>query len=221
MKTASSGTLKPMVLEVENNQWLKWARELAALAQSGLAYQTNPFEVERYQKVRAVAAEMTAALFSTTPQKIQDVFEAQCGYATPKLDVRAVVLKDQQLLMVQETADGQWTLPGGWVDVGESPSSAVAREAREESGYLVRPTRLLAVYDRDRHEYPPHPFQIYKLFFLCELCGGEASPSVETCAVRFFTRDEISILKLGKVNATDLTRIFALAQDPGFPADFD
>jgi len=210
-----------MISEPDNGQWLTWARKLAALAQSGLAYSDNPFEVERYQQVREVAAEMAAALLEVEPQVVKAVFDTQCGYATPKLDVRGVVLRGEEILLVQEAADGLWTLPGGWVDVGETPSGAAAREVREESGYEVKVCRLLAIYDRDRHAYPPHPFQIYKLFFLCEITGGQPAPSFETAAVRFFGRDELSRLRLGKINLDDLNHILKLAAEPSLPADFD
>lgn len=210
-----------MISEPNIGQWQAWARKLAALAQSGLAYTDNPFEVERYQQVREVAAAMTAALMQAEPQTVKAAFDAQCGYATPKLDVRGVVLQDGLLLLVQEAADGLWTLPGGWVDVGETPSGAAVREVREESGFEVRVSRLLAVYDRDRHDYPPHPFQIYKLFFLCEITGGQPTPSFETAAVRFFDRSELTGLRLGKINLYDLMLILNLAADPVLPVDFD
>src|SRR5207248_10783872 len=101
------------------------------------------------------------------------------GYATPKVDVRAAVFRDDKVLLVQERSDGGWTLPGGWCDVGEAPGVAAAREVEEESGYRVRTAKLLAVYDKLRHEHPPESLHAYKLFFRCDLIGGAAATSNE------------------------------------------
>ncbi len=136
--------------------WLEWTRRLQAVAQSGLAYAKDPYDVERYEQVRKIAAEIAASHTKAPVDRIDDLFSREFGYATPKLDIRAVVLNDQgEVLLVREKEDGLWTLPGGWVDVGESPSEAVEREVREESGYEVRAVRLLALWDRDKHGPPP------------------------------------------------------------------
>jgi 8-oxo-dGTP pyrophosphatase MutT (NUDIX family) len=93
------------------------------------------------------------------------LFENQSGYATPKVDVRGVVFRDDKLLLVQERSDGLWTLPGGWADVNDSPSEAVEREIVEESGFRTKAERMLAVFDRAKHgNLPPFPFHVYKLF---------------------------------------------------------
>ena len=136
-------------------QWLDWAQQLAALAQSGLAYSQNPFEIERYNQIRKIAAGMLSAYGNEPIQRVNSLLAEQEGYATPKLDVRGVVFKDNRVLLVKELADGGWTLPGGFVDVGEPPSLAVEREVWEESGYRVKATKLLAVLDRNQHGHPP------------------------------------------------------------------
>src|SRR5215204_2232960 len=168
--------------------WLEWTRRLQAIAQSGLTYAKDPYDVERYEQVRRIAAEIAASRSGTRADSIEALFSEGSGYATPKLDIRAVVLNEEEkVLLVREREDGLWTLPGGWVDVGESPSESVRREVKEESGYEVRAVRLLALWDRDKHPHPPMPFHVYKLFFLCELLGGNAlTGSTETTGVGFF-----------------------------------
>lgn len=202
-------------------RWLEWARRVAAIAQNGLTYTEGPFDRERYLELRRIAAEMMGAYSDTPPERVLDLFTHQTGYATPKVDVRGVVFHQGRILLVQEKEDGCWTLPGGWADAGETPAEAVTKEIREESGYLVRPVKLLAVYDRDRHGAPPLPWAVYKLFIACELTGGEAAHSIETSGVGFFAEDEIPPLSLGRVMPAQIRRMFEHLRDPHLPTDFD
>lgn len=129
-------------------QWLQWAKRLQAMAQNGLTFAENPFEIERYEAIQEIALEMMAEGAQTDITQLRDIFLADVGYATPKVDVRGVVFRDDALLLVKERRDGGWTLPGGWADIGDSPSDAVVREIDEESGYKTRVIKLLAVYDQ-------------------------------------------------------------------------
>ncbi len=173
-------------------QWLRWSRQLMAVAQNGLTYASNPFDIDRYQSIRKIAAAIMADHTLADQQRIENLFAQEAGYATPKVDVRGVVFRDQALLLVKERQDGRWTLPGGWADVNESPSEAVVREVFEESGYRTRATKLLAVFDRAKHPHVPLlPFHIYKLFLRCQWLGGEPTSSTETEAVGFFREDQL------------------------------
>ena len=205
-------------------EWLGWVRKLQAIAQSGLTYAKDPYDVERYQQIRTIAAEIAASRSVTPASSIATLFSEQSGYATPKVDIRAVVLEEEEekVLLVREREDGLWTLPGGWVDVGESPSESVRREVKEESGYEVRAVRLLALWDRDKHPHPPMPFHVYKLFFLCELSGGSPlAASTETEGVGFFSKDALPELSLGRVIPQQIERLIDLAIDSKGPAAFD
>ena len=137
------------------------------------------------------------------------------------MDVRAAVFQDNQVLLVQERSDGGWTLPGGWCDVGEAPGVAGAREVEEESGYRVRTTKLLAVYDKLRHEHPPESLHAYKLFFRCDLVGGAAATSDETTAVGFFAENALPPLSLARVTERQIRRMLEHARDPSLPTDYD
>jgi ADP-ribose pyrophosphatase YjhB (NUDIX family) len=204
-----------------NPQWLAWARRIQAIAQNGLTYTEGPFDRERYQELRAIAAAMMAAGSATEPERILNLFAQEEGYATPKVDVRGVVFRGDALLLVKERADGLWTLPGGWADVGQSPGEAVVKEIREESGYLTRAVKLLAVDDRDRHGHPPLAWYVYKLFIQCELLGGEPMESIETTGAEFFREDEIPALSVDRVVPSQITRIFRHHRDPGLATEFD
>ncbi len=202
--------------------WLLWARELQAISQTGLTFSTDAYDLERYRRVRAIAAEMLASGSGTSLDRIQDLFEQDLGYPTPKVDVRGAVFREQRILMVREVSDGGWTLPGGWADVNQSARECVEREVREESGFEARAVKLAAVYDyrRQGHERP-HPYSIYKLFFLCELTGGQARPSLETSAVDFFALDALPPLSSGRTNTAQIQRMFAHRREPGLASEFD
>ena len=204
-------------------KWLEWAKRLQALAQTGLNYTENPFERERYEEIRDIAAEIFASHGSVEPERIADLFAGEVGHATLKVDVRGVVFREDAILLVKEKFDGRWTLPGGWADVAETPSQATEREVFEESGYRVRAVRLVACHDRslqgDRNTYP---FHIYKLFFECELLGGEPTKSIETTDVAFFRENEVPPdLSIGRVNAKQITRLFEHHRKPNLQPDFD
>lgn len=202
--------------------WLAWAKRLQAIAQNGLTFSQDPFDVERYTAVRQIAAEMMAAGSNAPYEHVLDLLSQDTGYATPKVDVCAVIFRDDALLLVKERSDGRWTLPGGWADVGEAPSESVAREVVEEAGFQVRTTKLLAVYDRSLHAHEPaFPFHVYKLFFRCEIAGGTAATSMETNAVEFFKADCIPPLSLTRVTPAQIDRMFAHQRHPDWPTDFD
>lgn len=207
-----------------SHQWLMWAQKLQAIAQNGLAYRNHPFDVERYEQLQQIAAEIMATYTDLEMEPILDLFQREKWHATPKVDVRGAVFRDRKILLVQEKLDNnRWTLPGGWVDVGESPSQAVRREIYEESGYETRVVKLLAVYDRNhpRHGHLPQPHHNYKLFFHCEIVGGAPTESYETMGARFFEADAIPELSLYRVVPSQIAKLFEYHHNPDLPTDFD
>jgi len=204
-------------------KWLEWAQRLQSIAQSGLFYTQNQFDIERFEAVQQVAAEIMADHSDGSADELRALFAGEKGHTTPKVDVRGVVFRDDAIMMVRETLDGgRWTLPGGWVDPGESPSDATVREVREESGYETRALKLLALYDRNKHPHPPYIFHAYKVFFRCEIIGGAATTSYETGGVGFFREDEIPAeLSMGRVTPDQITRFFVHLRKPDLPTDFD
>jgi ADP-ribose pyrophosphatase YjhB (NUDIX family) len=205
-----------------NSRWLDWCQRLQAIAQNGLTFATDHFDRERYQAVRQIAAEMLADASGVSPARILGLLEKDAGYATPKVDVRGVVFRDEKILLVREKSDGGWTLPGGWADIGQSPAESVEREIWEESGYTARAQKILAVFDRAKHPHePPFAFHIYKIFIRCALTGGEPRLTAETDAVGFFGEDEIPPLSNTRVTGAQIRRMFAHRRQPDLPADFD
>ncbi|MDJ0531614.1 MAG: NUDIX hydrolase [Xenococcaceae cyanobacterium MO_207.B15] len=204
-------------------KWIEWARKLQAISQTGLHYATDQFDQERYRRIGVISSEILASHTNLSVDDFLQLNAAEFGYATPKVDVRGVIFKDAKILLVREIADnGRWTLPGGWADVNQTPSESVIREVFEESGFQTRVVKLLAVYDREKQQHPPaFPYHIYKLFFHCEIIGGEAKVSIETSEIAWFGEDEIPELSESRVKKSQISRFFEYYQQPNLPTDFD
>ncbi|NLG74250.1 MAG: NUDIX hydrolase [Chloroflexi bacterium] len=202
-------------------RWLSWAREIQALAQTGYHYAVNDYQRERYRRLTAIAAEITASYTQLECEPIETLYLSQQGYATPRVDVRAAVFRDGKLLLVRERADGGWTMPGGWADVGDRPAQAAEREVWEEAGYRVRARKVIGVYDANRLA-PLEIFHAFKIVFLCDLLDGSARPSIETSEVRFFGADEIpEVLSGERTHLRHIRDAFAALIDPDCPTVFD
>ena len=202
-------------------EWLKLARELQAVAQNGLEFTEGHFDRLRYQQVRDAAARLVAIGSDGDFEAIADRFSQETGYATPKVDVRGVVMDGHAMLFVRERSDGLWTLPGGWADPWLSPSQCIEKEIHEESGLVASASKLLAIYDRSNHAHPPYPYQVYKLFFLCEASGGRLGPSDETSEAAFFAADRVPDLSTGRVTAHQIERMFEHVGQSDAPTEFD
>jgi ADP-ribose pyrophosphatase YjhB (NUDIX family) len=203
-------------------EWLSIGRELRAIAQIGLTFTQDSFDRQRFERVRELAAAMIAQGAGHDTKAVLELFKnTDLGYATPKVDVRGAAFRDGQVLLVRERSDGGWTLPGGWADVNQSPAECVVREIAEESGFAARAVKLAALHDYRLRHPPRHLDYIYKLFFICELTGGSATPSNETSEVGFFARDRLPPLSQGRSTVPQIELMFRHAEDPSLPADFD
>ena len=187
--------------------WLDWAVELQAMAQAGLYYGTDPYGRERYERIRAIAAEMVSFQADIPLEKTRDLFCCETGYQTPKLDTRAAVFQDGRILLVREN-DGRWSLPGGWVDVNVSVGENTVKEVREEAGLEVIPRRVIAVQDREKHNRPVYAWKICKIFVLCALAGGEFRPNSETTASGYFSLEDLPPLAEEKTTAEQVRMCF-------------
>ena len=214
-------------------RWLEWAREIQALSQTGYHFsdpKNSPhsersmeiyYHCQRYQRLSEIAAEIIAEHTGVDSSAVQEIFSAQTGYATPRVDVRSAVFRNDRLLLVRERSDGGWTMPGGWADVGDTPSEAAEREVWEEAGFRVKAKKVIGVYDANRID-PLELFHAFKVVFLCELIDGEPSPSQETSEVAFFGKDELPQLLSGQRTLTRHIRdAFAAQENPDLPAVFD
>jgi len=202
-------------------RWLEWARQIQALSQTGYHYAENEYQRERYKRLTEIAAEIASESAGLEYTPLLDVFRAQIGYATPRVDVRAAVFQQGKLLLVRERQDNGWTMPGGWADVGNVPSEAAEREACEEAGFHVKARRVIGVYDANRVG-PLELFHAFKLVFLCDLIDGEARTSSETSEVAFFGPDEIPAhLSINRTHVRHIQDAFLFYQCPDLPTVFD
>jgi ADP-ribose pyrophosphatase YjhB (NUDIX family) len=201
--------------------WLRTAREIQSLAQTGLVFSETGYDVKRYTRLTEIAAEITARHGLLEKEDVVRHFLSLPGYTTPKVDVRGAAIRDGQILLVRERSDGGWCMPGGWADVGEKPSEMVIREVWEESGFHVRVDKVAGVFDANRSRTPLEFHHAYKIVFLCEITGGEARPSDETSDVRFFDFDAVPPLSNDRTSERHLAEVLAHWREPGRPAAFD
>ncbi|MCP4754646.1 MAG: NUDIX hydrolase [Proteobacteria bacterium] len=191
------------------NEWIEWTKQIKAIAQIGIEYTKEAYDLERYQQLTKIAHEMISKLADAPISKVNNFFVPDSGYATPKVDLRAGIIQEGKILLVKERSDGKWTLPGGWADVNEGPSAGIVREVREETGYEVRVNRLIAVKDRSLHPYTPqYPNHIYKLFFICDLIGGEPVVNTEISEIDFFKIESLPTLSESRVLKEDIQSVF-------------
>ncbi len=180
-------------------------KEIRAIAQTGIYYTRDPYDQERYERLIAISNLLYSKVSTSNVEEIERFFVPEKGYATPKVDLRACVIKDSRVLLVKERSNGKWTLPGGWADQNESPKEGIVREVLEESGFTIKIVSLYAIKDRDRHPYTPkYPVSLYKLFYTAEVTGGEPRDNLEISSIDFFDVDDLPPLSEDRVLAVDI-----------------
>ncbi|MBO8157209.1 MAG: NUDIX hydrolase [Bacillaceae bacterium] len=197
-----------------SEKWLEWAKRIQSIAQAGLAFSKDGYDIERYEELREISCEIFSEYTNTDMKKIHHLFKGEIGYPTPKVDVRGVVFQDDQILMVREKMDDCWSLPGGFCETGLSPSENIVKEIKEESGFDVIPVRLLAVLDTNKHPHPPQPFDYYKLFIQCKIVGGSAAAGLETQDIQFFPEQELPPLSSNRNTASQIKTLFEFLRNP-------
>lgn len=203
--------------ETEKNslpKWFEWAREIQSLAQTGLTFSQNHFEKDRNTRLMELAAEIISTHSKLGYSSTLESMLEQPGYATPKIDVRAAVLRDNKILLVQEAEDQKWCMPGGWADVGDEPAESVIREVKEESGYDVVVKKVIGVFDANRDGRPMNLYHAFKIVFLCEITGGKAKVSPETLAVEFFELNALPPLSQNRTHARHIEEVSRHIADP-------
>ena len=191
----------------QSQNWLDWAMELQALAQAGLFYSKDIYDIERFQRIRQIAAEMLVSPSRLPTDRIKNLFCCETGYQTPKLDTRAAVFQNDKILLVQEN-NGLWSLPGGWVDVNLTVGENAVKEVKEEAGLDVQAVQVIAVQDRKKHNPEIQAFSITKVFFLCRLLGGTFQPNSETIASGYFSMDSLPPLAVNKTTKEQIKMCF-------------
>ena len=204
-----------------NDRRREAALRLHALARTGMHFCANEYDRQRYEEIERIAAGLLADGDPPGESRLLELWSRDDGYVTPKIEVRGAVFRDGRVLLVRERIDGLWTLPGGWVDVGETPSQSVTKEIEQESGFRTRVVALAALWDRNRHGHTPALFHSWKAFFLCEITGGEPRGSYETDAVEFFDLQSLPAMSLGRSTPAQVARLHVHWTQRPLPPDFD
>ena len=192
-----------------NNELLNLAKRVQAVAENGLHYSESDWDQDRYKDLEDIASRMMALITDQPLETIRVVTKERNGYRTPKIDVRCVIFNDKdEILMVKERVDARWSLPGGWCDVGYSPVEVAEKEAFEEAGIRVKAGRLLAIFDKKRHDHPQDLYYIYKIFIECVAENFETSTGMETLDVGFFKQDELPELSTPRNTTGQIDTMF-------------
>lgn len=202
-------------------KWLKWAIEIQSLAQTGLAYTKNVYDIERYERLREISAEMLAEKTDLSIDKVKNLFCNETGYQTPKLDTRAAIFKNNKIMLVHEN-NGTWALPGGWCDVLESVKSNTIKEVKEETGLDVEALKIIAIQDRNKHNKPIYAYGVCKVFVLCNIIGGKFIENIETTEIKYFSLEEIpNNLAEEKTNKEQIEMCFKAFNSENWQTEFD
>lgn len=203
-----------------DEQLLDWAIELQALAQAGLTYTKDPFDQERFERIRTIAVELLALQSPVPMPQLRELFATEEGYPTPKLDTRAVIFEGEKILLVQES-NGLWSLPGGWVDFDQSIKENTVKETFEETGLTVEPVKLIALHDRNKHNLPRYAYSVCKVFVECRKLSGQFQKNIETIQSDWFTLEELPALAEAKNTQAQIAVCFAAHHDAKWQVPFD
>ena len=213
-------TMKGFLME-EVDQFTKWATNLQSIAQAGLHYGKDVFDRERYEQVRKIAGEMMQAKTGLSKEQIKTLFLGDEGYQTPKIETRAAIFKDAKILLVRERMAQEWSLPGGWNDYDQTTAQNCVKEAKEESGRIVKPVKLIAVQDRNHHNKPILATNVTKIFYLCKEISREFVPNDETDACDYFALDNLPKLSLDRNTKEQIEMCFKASKDPNWQTLFE
>jgi len=191
-----------------NTKWLEWATKLQSIAQAGLTFSENSYDLDRYEKLRELSVEIMHEYTWVSHERLTELFAGETGYQTPKMDIRSAVFKDEKILLVKEKVDGAWSLPGGWADVNSTPSESAVRECLEEAGAIVKPKRIIAMQSASKHNNPLNPYSIYKIFFECELIETSFKENTETLEAGFFPLNELPPLSTDRTTVAQIKMCF-------------
>ena len=191
----------------KNEKWLQWAIELQSLAQAGLTYGKDAYDMERYERIREISAEILSNMSDIPTEIVRNLFCNETGYQTPKIDTRAAIFKDGKILLVREN-NGKWSLPGGWCDVNVSVGENTIKEVKEESGLDVNAVSIIAIQDRAKHNLPLYAYGICKVFVLCTIVGGCFQENIETTGFDYFSENNLPELAKEKNNEEQIRMCF-------------
>ena len=193
----------------DHSELLMLAKRIQAIAENGLHYAESDYDQDRYGDLEEISIRMISLVTNLSHETIKMATPEKNGYRTPKIDVRCVIFNDQdEILMVKERVDSCWSLPGGWCDVGYTPTEVAEKEAFEEAGIVVKAKRVLAIFDKKCHDHPEDLFYTYKIFMECKAENFEISTGMETLDVGFYKQHELPELSTPRNTAGQIHKMF-------------
>lgn len=205
-----------------NNYFLlEEAKRLKAIADVGLLYCTNEYDRERYIEIQNISLNILGRSFGWDSEQVALAYPVAKDYPTAKVDVRGLLLNGDKILLVRESADGKWSLPGGWADIGFSAKEVIIKEFKEETGIDVVVKNLLAVFDKRKHPHPPQPFYVYKMVFYCEAVSHEIQRGFDVLDAAYFSLDELPPLSEDRILQSQITLLYNKIKASDFTAYFD
>ena len=192
-----------------STELLEKAKRLKALADVGLLFCKNEYDKERYAEVQEIAFKLLQTASGYDVQQLKATFPRAADYPTAKVDIRGILLSpDKKILLVQEQADGRWSLPGGWADVGYGPKEVIVKEFKEETGLDVVPKNLLAVFDKRLHAHPPQPFYVYKFVFQCDAASSTLIKGFDVLDIQYFAIDALPELSEDRILESQIKLVY-------------
>ena len=202
-------------MQSKGNELITLAQRIRAMSQTALTYSSNEYEIDRSKEFIEISHRITSIVSGVGDEEISACYNPVKEYITPKIDIRAVIFNDKnEILLVKEKADGRWSLPGGWSDVGFTPTEIVIKESKEETGFDVRVVRLLAVLDKRCYNHPSSTFYVYKMCFHCEIIGGDDNLTFDILDKGFFALDNLPPLSLDRILPEQIELLNKLRQNP-------
>jgi ADP-ribose pyrophosphatase YjhB (NUDIX family) len=192
-----------------NNELMRDIARLKSIADLGLLYHNNEFDKERYEELREISLRLLSTFSSNSVEELNELLPIASEYPTAKVDIRGLVLDaDNKILLVKESTDSRWSLPGGWADVGYSPKETIIKEIKEETGLDAEVTQLLAVFDKNKHDHPPEPHYVFKMVFYCKALSTNLQKGFDVLDIGYFDIDDLPELSTNRILKTQLELVY-------------
>ncbi|MEP7111088.1 MAG: NUDIX hydrolase N-terminal domain-containing protein [Ferruginibacter sp.] len=204
-----------------HDELLNLIKRLKSISDIGMLYTESEYDKERYAEVLEISYELLHKITGQELSSLKNLYFENKDYPTAKVDIRGLIIKDNKILLVKESADNKWSLPGGWADIGYSPKEVIVKECKEETGLEVIPERLLAVFDIKFHPHPPQPFYVYKMVFYCKAITSGINKSFDVLDVQYFDIDKLPELSEERILKSQLEFVYQKALIPGTETWFD
>ena len=186
-------------------------KRLNAVADAGLFYGKDIFDIERYQEIKAISSQLLEHSTTLTKEELTALFRPNNSYPTPMIDVRAFIQNEEkEILFVRDKMQGDWSLPGGYGEIGFTPSENLLKELKEEAGVSGEIERLLAIFDTDK--WQPQGKQYYKFVFKCKALSIDFLENSETSETKFIKRSELTNLSVKRTTMSQLSLLEKLSK---------